>query len=265
MSCSPQKTLDLAVSCVNRLVRAALTSDRQIRHKGPIDLVTDLDFQVEQAIVALLRQRHPDHLILAEETHNDSLEIRNSQRPFWVLDPIDGTTNLAHRLPVFCLSLALVHPPQEIICGLVHAPLLRETYRARLNQGATLNGKPISASRTDSLQEALLATGFAYDVHQSERDNLDLFSHFLKRCRGIRRMGSAALDLCWVACGRFDGYWEEKLKPWDLAAGVLIAREAGASVSAPGGLPFDLFSGAALAAAPSLHPTLVREILPFLP
>jgi len=192
-----------------------------------IDLVTEVDRACETLIIETLREQRPQDAVLAEEGGG---EDRPGARWRWVIDPLDGTMNYAHGYPRFCVSIG-VQCEGSLSVGVVYDPLLDELYAAQRGQGASLNGRPILVSSEDQLGRSLLSTGFAYDVHSSSEDNLDHFAHFIKSARGVRRDGSAALNLCYVAAGRFDGYWESKLKPWDIAAGILIVEEAGGRVS----------------------------------
>lgn len=212
-----------AADAAGRIICANWQKPKNVEYKGVVDLVTDTDRQCEQTIVKILTRRFPKHSILAEE---ETLLQQHDNSYRWIVDPLDGTTNFAHGYPHFCVSIALEHE-NEIVIGLVYDPVRGECFQAIKNHGATLNGTSIRCSTVDDLDKALLATGFPYD----RRDNADFylryFTAFLTRCQGIRRNGSAALDLCYVACGRIDGYWELKLKPWDIAAGSLIIAEAG--------------------------------------
>ncbi|KPJ53688.1 histidinol phosphate phosphatase [candidate division TA06 bacterium DG_24] len=198
----------------------------QIDHKGAVDLVTEYDRAAEEAIVNVIRARHPDHAIVAEEGHG--AEGRSPWR--WFVDPLDGTTNYAHGYPCFSVSIAAEHAGQTVL-GVVHDPLHKEAFTAVRGEGALLNGNPIRVSRTDELSESLLATGFPYDVRVHKDNNLNHFGSFVVRAQAVRRDGSAALDLCYVAAGRFDGFWELKLAPWDVAAGTLIVLEAGGRIT----------------------------------
>ncbi|HEC68055.1 MAG TPA: inositol monophosphatase [Candidatus Desulfofervidus auxilii] len=197
----------------------------EIRYKGAINLVTEADLKSEAIIKKAIRKRYPNHTILAEES---GLEERGDIR--WVIDPLDGTTNFAHGLPWFCTSLAL-EVEGEIVLGIVYNPVLKECFSAIKEKGAFLNQKPIRVSQTKELGKALLATGFPYDIQQNPEPVMTRFRNMIMHARGVRRAGSAALDLCYVACGRFDGFWEERLHPWDTAAGMLIVQEAGGRVS----------------------------------
>jgi myo-inositol-1(or 4)-monophosphatase len=224
-----------------RLARAAGAVQREryetcfeIRTKSAsIDLVTEVDHACEALIVGGIRERRPDDAILAEEGSGDD---HPGARWRWIIDPIDGTTNFAHGYPRFCVSIGLEHEGERAI-GVVYDPLLDELYCAVRGQGATRNGVPIGVSSETELERAVVATGFAYDVRRSTEDNIDHFIAFVKHARAIRRDGSAALDLCYVACGRFDAYWELKLHPWDVAAGLLIVEEAGGRTSDLSGGP----------------------------
>lgn len=227
-----QKTvLELA----SRLARAAgeIQRDRyatglEIGTKSAaVDLVTDVDKACEALIVDALERERPQDAILAEEGGERS---RPGAAWRWVIDPLDGTTNYAHAYPRFCVSIG-VECQGERRVGVVYDPLMDELYHAVAGEGAFLNGSPIRVSRETALDRSLLATGFAYDRRKSEQDNLDNFAAFLKAARALRRDGSAALDLCYVAAGRLDGFWEFKLAPWDVAAGYLIVEEAGGRCS----------------------------------
>jgi myo-inositol-1(or 4)-monophosphatase len=214
--------------------RARYETVLDVRTKSAsIDLVTEVDHACEKLIVDAIRAERPRDAILAEE---GSGEDRPDAEWRWVIDPLDGTMNYAHGYPRFCVSIGIQREGRSEI-GVVYDPLLDELFQARRGKGATRNGKKLSVSKVDSLGRALLATGFAYDVHQSFDDNVDHFARFVKRARGLRRDGSAALDLCYVAAGRFDGFWELKLKPWDVAAGGLIVEEAGGRTSDFSGNP----------------------------
>jgi myo-inositol-1(or 4)-monophosphatase len=198
-----------------------------------IDLVTEVDQACEALIVGALRRDRPDDAILAEEGTG---EDRPGAEWRWVIDPLDGTMNYAHGYPRFCVSIGVQRNGEPCV-GVVYDPLLNELFAATRGEGATCNGRPLRVSQERELGRALLATGFAYDVHKSPQDNLDHFASFVKRVRGLRRDGSAALDLCYVAAGRFDGFWELKLHAWDVAAGNLLVEEAGGRTSDLSGRP----------------------------
>jgi myo-inositol-1(or 4)-monophosphatase len=215
-----------AALLAGRLLRDNLGGKRTITFKGDINLVTEMDTRAERVVVETLLRAFPDHGILAEEE-----ATRETKSPFrWIIDPLDGTTNYAHGYPCFAVSLAL-ESDGEVIVGVVYDPMRDELFSAGKGQGAHLNGQPLSVSTVDNLIQSLLATGFPYDRGVSEKNNLNHFNELLMASQEVRRDGSAALDLCSVAAGRFDGFWELKLKPWDVAAGCLIVREAGGTVS----------------------------------
>jgi len=219
-----------------------------IHKKGRIDLVTEADTGSEKRIMATIRKAFPDHTILAEES---GLETGRSEYR-WIIDPLDGTTNYAHQLGLFAVSIAFALK-DEIIIGVVLNPLSGELFVASRGQGATLNGDPVSVSRTMEITDSLLVTGFPY-AHQAIIDTLLLrFANCLRASQGVRRLGSAALDLCFVACGRFEGFWEQELKPWDTAAGQLIAREAGAMVTDFSGVDFTIDQKEILATNGKIH------------
>jgi myo-inositol-1(or 4)-monophosphatase len=243
-----------AASAAGAIIRDNWQRSKSIDYKGAIDLVTTVDRESERKIVELLRDRFPNHSILAEEETN--LEKYDSAYR-WIVDPLDGTTNFAHGYPQFCVSIALERSGQ-VLLGLVYDPLRGECFRAVKGQGATLNGTPIATSSTNELDKALLATGFPYDHRENADFYLSYFKAFMTRCQGIRRGGSAALDLSYVACGRLDGFWEMKLKPWDTAAGALIVSEAGGKLSDFSGKPFSIWGSETLAANNSIHEEMVK-------
>jgi myo-inositol-1(or 4)-monophosphatase len=248
-----------AANAAGTIIRNKWQQPQRIDYKGAIDLVTDVDRESERCIVEILQRNFPDHAILAEE---ETDRAGNESEYRWIIDPLDGTTNFAHGFPQFCVSVALEHTG-EIILGLVYDPLRRECFRAMHGGGATLNGTPIRVSKIGGLERALLATGFPYDHHDHADEYLTYFKSFMKRTQGIRRAGSAALDLCYVACGRFDGFWELKLKPWDIAAGALIVREAGGIMSDFSGHPFSITGAQTLASNGVIHEEMLgilREV-----
>jgi len=206
---------------------------------------------------ALLAERFPDHEILAEELGETSGQQRSPYR--WVFDPLDGTTNYAHGLPIFCSSLALEIDGRSAVAA-IYDPTRRELFTAERGMGARVNGDPLQVSGTTTLIDALLVTGFPYDVHRGAGDLVDLFGEFLARARAVRRLGSAALDLCYVAAGRLDGFWEQHLKPWDVAAGALILEEAGGRITGIDGTPFDAAAGHLVASNGALHDQMVGVI-----
>ncbi len=249
-----------AVGAAGRRLRAAWRERKTVEYKGPVDLVTATDRELETLIGDRLRAAFPEHQIIGEEAWTGTVERPEEHRLVWYLDPLDGTTNFAHSYPQFAVSLALARGT-ELLLGIVHDPLRGETFVARQGHGATLNGAKIHVSTAPDLEHALLGTGFPYD----RRENADFYLGFLKdfmvRAQGVRRAGSAALDLCAVACGRLDGFWEWKLKPWDTAAGVLMVREAGGTVTNFAGDPFELYGEQTLASNGHIHESMVRVLV----
>jgi myo-inositol-1(or 4)-monophosphatase len=212
---------------VGEMQRLGLTrQDIGIQNKSTeFDLVTDIDRQSEMLLTGWIKKAYPDHAILAEESGRTSQDSDY----LWIIDPLDGTTNYAHGYPVFGISIALQYQGETIL-GVVYAPVLHEMFQAVKGEGAYCNGKRLKVSSTGELKKALLATGFPYDKAVDPNNNLNYFNRMVPQIVGIRRSGSAAYDLCSVAAGRLDGYWELKLKPWDVAAGILIVRESGGHV-----------------------------------
>ncbi len=246
-------------------IRQAWGHTQIIGHKGAIDIVTETDRQVEALITRGLRTAFPEHQIVAEEASaGQELQPSADGRYVWYVDPLDGTTNFAHGYPQFSVSLALACN-RELLLGVVHDPVRAETFCARRGGGATLNGQSIHVSATDTLEQALLGTGFPYDRREHLDFYLGFLADFMRRAQGIRRGGSAALDLCYVASGRFDAFWEWKLKPWDTAAGALIVQEAGGVLSDFRGAPFDLYGQQTLASNGRLHPAMIDVLSARLP
>ncbi len=238
-----------------QLLREGFGSNHRFSLKtSRLDLVTEYDRAAEELIIKAIRSEFPQHGLLGEE--GSSYRADSEYR--WLIDPLDGTTNFAHGYPVFAVSIALARG-EELLLGVVYNPVLEELFFAERGRGASLNGSPIRVSEIDSLSRALLATGFPYDPGRIGL-NLRLFERFIYRAQAIRRDGSAALNLCYVACGRFDGFWELDLKPWDIAAGALIVREAGGKVTDFRGRGFSLYGNEVLASNGRLHPEMVAVL-----
>ncbi len=235
-----------------KILRDNIGGTRQITYKGDINLVTEMDMRSEREVVETVRAAFPHHGIVAEE----GTDIQNDSGFTWIIDPLDGTTNYAHGYPCFSVSIALEHEG-TIVVGVVYDPMREELFSAQKGQGAFLNGEKVSVSGTDELVKSLLATGFPYDRKVSEENNMNYFHDLLMASQEVRRDGSAALDLCSVASGRFDGFWELKLKPWDVAAGSLIVTEAGGRVTDLLGQKFDLHAEEILASNGRIHRQMV--------
>jgi myo-inositol-1(or 4)-monophosphatase len=233
----------------------------RVDKKGTIDLVTEVDLECERMCRTVVAERFPGHDVLAEELSSGP-EERASSSHRWVFDPLDGTTNYAHGLPIFCASLALEIDGRAEV-GAVYDPTRQELFTAERGVGAFLNGSRLAVSGTDVLVDALLVTGFPYDVHRHTGDLVALFGAFLGQARAVRRLGSAALDLCYVAAGRFDGFWEQHLKPWDVSAGALVVAEAGGTVTGLDGAPFDPRAAHLVASNGHVHEAMLTVIREF--
>lgn len=244
-----------------KILMANYQTDFQIGYKdgGKNNLVTEIDHLAEECIVDAIKKQFPGHCVLAEEGGSCGIKKTDFQ---WIIDPIDGTTNYAHGYPFFCVSIAL-EIKGEIVLGVVYAPMLDELYRAAKGHGAYLNNETIRVSKNKTLDTSLLCTGFSeYFTYKAKgkKSNLPLFEHFLSLSQAIRRSGSAALDLCSVAAGRLDGYWELGLKPWDIAAGKLIVEEAGGKVSNMDGSPLILDGCNIVASNTIIHPEMIHHL-----
>jgi myo-inositol-1(or 4)-monophosphatase len=247
-----------AAIAAGRVHRRYFRQPLDVRKKGPIDLVTAADLAAEQEFRALVAGRFPGHSVLGEEQAVGRTP-ESPTRCRWIIDPLDGTTNFAHGLALFCVSLAL-EVDGRIELAVVYDPVGEELFTAERGEGARLNGQPIRVSEREALVDGLLCTGFPYTVRDGRGRQVDVFSAFLGRARAVRRLGSAALDLCYVAAGRFDGFWEEQLHPWDIAAGALIVQEAGGWVTAFNDEPIDLFRGQIVASNGRLHGQMLSVI-----
>ena len=224
-----------------------------LEFKGDVDLVTKVDRLSEEAIVSIISRAYPDHRILAEEGTNQG----GASNYRWIIDPLDGTTNYAHSFPCFAVSIGL-EAAGEMAVGVVYDPVRDECFTAMEGGGAYLNGKAIHVSRVDKLNSALLATGFPYDRRQHPDDYLGLFRKFMMKAQEIRRPGSASIDLCYLASGRIDGFWECKLKPWDVAAASVIVREAGGHITDFKGNKFSILGNETLASNSRIHDEMVE-------
>jgi myo-inositol-1(or 4)-monophosphatase len=254
--------LEFAVNCAyesGRIQRDHYGTGIEIRHKGEIDLVTEVDVACQERIIGLIRASFPDDEIIAEEKTNYFEGTKNK----WIVDPLDGTTNYAHGYPFFCTSIAY-EVEGSVVLGVVYNPIFRELFFAAKGGGAFLNGKPIAVSGVKEMKQALLSTGFPYDLAVNPKNNIDHFVRYLFNAQAVRRDGSAALNLAYVASGRFDGYWELKHSPWDTAAGVLMVREAGGTVTNFEGGPYSIYSDNILASNGLVHQRM-SDILGELP
>ena len=238
-----------------RILNSRLGQTNQVIKKGVIDLVTEADLQSEKTIIDIIGRHFPHDRIIAEEGG----EYGHLQERVWLIDPLDGTTNFTHNFPFFAVSIAL-EVERELVLGMVFNPSTNECFEAVKGMGSSLNGNPIRVSQTEKLGDALLATGFPYDIHENPEIVLERFKRMVVRAQGIRRPGSAAIDLCYVAAGRFDGFWDEGLKPWDTAAGILIVKEAGGRVSTYDGKSCSPFSKNIVASNSLIH----NEMTPLL-
>ena len=248
-----------AVVRAGEMQMAQFGGDFQIEKKGTIDLVTEVDLAVERMFRALVAGRFPDHQVLAEEMGGAASA---PEGPCWVFDPIDGTTNFAHGLPIFCSSLALeIDGVAEVAA--IYDPTRKELFTAERGGGAFLNGQPLRVSSADRLVDAMLVTGFPYDIHSRVDEIVGLFAAFVGQVRAVRRLGSAAIDLCYVAAGRLDGFWESDLKAWDIAGGALIVAEAGGRITNMTGGPFRSRGGHVLATNGRLHDAMLDVIVTF--
>jgi len=253
-----QPAIEIARAAGN-VLREGVDNIAWVEHKGEINLVTEIDIKSEKLIKQELGKLFPDHEILAEESDAPENESQSRSRFKWIVDPLDGTTNYAHGFPMFCVSMALeVEGIVEV--GVVYDPIREELFTVVRGDGAFLNGRPIEVSTETDLGESLLATGFPYDLRTSEVNNLDHWNSMIFRARAIRRAGAAALDLCYTAMGRFDGFWELKLHPWDVAAGGLIVEEAGGMLTDLAGGPHSIYSQETLASNGKIH-SQMSEIL----
>jgi myo-inositol-1(or 4)-monophosphatase len=254
---APLQSAILAARAGGKELERRFTLPRTIAQKSrPTDLVTDADTAAEAEILAVIRARHPSDAILAEESGATGQSSTTQLQNRWIIDPLDGTTNYAHGVPHFSVSIAY-EVSGTLVVGVIYDPMRDELFAAVKGRGATLNAHPIQVSEVHGLKSALLATGFPYWLSERPEHLLSLFGAYVREAQAVRRFGSAALDLAWVAAGRYDGFFELGLKAWDLAAGVLIIEEAGGVVSGVSGEPIDLEAGHVLAANAHLHAPLL--------
>ena len=231
--------------------------EHEVNYKGVIDIVTEADHASEAFVIGEVQRLFPTHRILSEEAGN----LDGHDEHLWLIDPLDGTVNYAHGVPFFSVSIAYAHKG-TVMLGAVYDPMRDEMFIAERCRGATLNGRALMVSTADELVRSLMVTGFPYDLWTTEQNNLDFFGKFARLTQGVRRLGSAALDLCYVGAGRIDGYWELSLKPWDLAAGSLVAEEAGAKVAAlDGHLDYITPPCSLVAATPGIFPKMMEILL----
>jgi myo-inositol-1(or 4)-monophosphatase len=250
-----QTARDAGAILADRLGRAL-----QVSNKGDIDLVTESDLASEALIIERIKSHYPRHAILAEEsgaTEGADVDSGNSEWK-WIIDPLDGTTNYAHGYPCFCVSIALEHDG-AIEVAVIYDPMRNEMFAAERGQGATLNARRIRVSTVEDLNSAMLCTGFPYNVRERPDFARD-FANFTMESQAVRRDGSAAIDLAYVACGRFDGFWEDGLKPWDVAAGVLLIEEAGGRITDFNGRKLDIYSPKVLASNGLVHDRMMRVL-----
>ncbi len=228
----------------------------RIEYKNPVNLVTDADRAAEQCVIDCIQAHFPTHRFLAEERGR----LEETPSPYlWIIDPLDGTTNFAHGYPTYCVSIGLEYEGRCVL-GVIFDPSRGELFTAVEQRGAQLNGRPIHVSNARTLDSSLLVTGFAYDIRETPHNNLDHFVRFALKAQGLRRTGSAALDLCYVAAGRFDGFWEVRLNPWDMAAGSVIVREAGGRLTDFGGKDLSIYGRELVASNGQIHNAMLAVL-----
>jgi myo-inositol-1(or 4)-monophosphatase len=252
------RVLEFAVELAlesGRIQKKRFAEAHSIQHKGEINIVTDVDMECQERILNLISMRYPDDDVISEEKDN----LFEGEKNRWIIDPIDGTTNYAHGYPFFCTSIAY-EVEGDVACGVVYNPIFDELFFARKGKGTYLNGQRLTVSATSHMKQSLLVTGFPYDLNSSNHNNIDHFVAFLYEAQAVRRDGSAALNLAYVAAGRFDGFWELKLNPWDTAAGLLIVQEAGGKVTDFDGEPFDIYKGQLVASNGQIHADMLRVL-----
>lgn len=244
-----------AAEKAGKILKGLFGQVKKIEKKGDIDLVTEADLQSENAILNTIARHFPRDSVLTEEAG----DLKQLPERVWIIDPLDGTTNYAHAFPFFAISIALEFE-KECVLGVVFNPYTGEFFEAAKGSGAYLNRRRIHVSQTEKLQDALLVTGFPYDVHEDPRGVIDCFEKMLVRAQGVRRPGSAALDLCYVASGVFDGYWEQRLHPWDTAAGAVIVKEAGGIVTTFENDSYTPYHPSIVATNPMIHKAVIEAL-----
>ena len=254
-----RRVAEKAAKRAGEFLKENLFRPHRISYKGEIDLVTEADPEAERLVLEVLKEETPEIPVLWEE-----LSKINPRGLYWLVDPLDGTTNYAHGFPWFGVSIALMEDHRPLV-GAIYHPMQEEMFSASRGRGAFLNGYPIKVSETEDPRKALLATGFPYNIHERPEKVTFAFKEFLTRVRGIRRAGAASLDLAYVACGRFDGFWEALLKPWDTAAGVLLVEEAGGRVSDYQGETYNPFKKHLVATNGKIHGFMLQITSRYLP
>jgi len=244
-----------AARAAGEIIRRDFGDPTGIRFKGKGNPVTQTDIDSERTILAMLRSDFPSHDFLTEETEHES----TGSEFLWIIDPLDGTTNFTHSYPFVCVSIALKRG-EDFLLGVVLDPIRGQIFQAEKGGGAVLNGKPIRVSKTNSLEKSLVCTGFPYRLNEKPRDNFPIFERLCLRSEGVRRDGSAALDVCYVAAGILDGFWERDLWPWDTAAGMVILSEAGGKISDYSGNPFNPFLKEIVASNGLIHEEMLSVI-----
>lgn len=250
-----RKTAEKAAHAAGEILKEKLGKLSHLDYKSAFNIVTEADKASEDEVIRIIREQFPDHQILGEE----SGAHKSDSKKRWLIDPLDGTTNYAHSYPFFCVSIGF-EDDGEMKYGIVFNPVSNEIFHAEQGKGAFLGEKRLHCSKVSKLAESLLATGFPPDTKNAKHSNISEFHKLTDLCHGVRRDGSAALDLCYVASGRLEGFWEFKLSPWDLAAGTLIVREAGGKVTDPTGGAFDINSGHVLSTNSLIHDELAKAL-----
>ena len=252
------QTASIAARESGKIIKNQFGKKKEIMFKGRINPVTDVDMKSEAAIIEIIKNQYPDHDIITEESQ---IELAGS--PFrWIIDPLDGTVNYSHDYPVCAVSIALeINGMIEI--GVIYNPIREEFFHAVRGQGAYLNDEPIHVSKIENMEKSLLATGFPYDIRERRNNNLAQFNHLMMEAEGIRRDGSAALNLACTAMGRVEGYWEITISPWDIAAGILMVKEAGGEVADLENRPLSIYQKQVVATNGLIHAKLMEELRKF--